>query len=162
MKTPILFLARATYITFLCLLSLPAFSQTSERVKLDSLKITMRNVKEHPKMKLLAHTDSMYVEPRVEVIAQMMVTGSTHLKTVEIAFEKTQGGKDFKTYSLNYVEDASGGYLSYKGRRFPIINSIVTISEHVPAEVLKHQFFVSVHAVDKTLKLSNFLVRALN
>ena len=149
-------------ILIACLLTFPAISQTSKTIKLDSLKITMRNVPNHPKMNSLSHTDSLYIESRVEVSARMIIKGSTNLKTVEISFEKTQGGKDFKTYSLDYVADVAGGYLSYKGKRFPVVNSVVIISEHVPAELAKHQFFVSVHAVDKTLKPGNILMRAVN
>ena len=155
-------ITRTTLFIILCLPSLLAISQTIRTVKLDSLKISMRSIASHPKMNALPQSDSLYVEPRVEVSAQMMVTGSTNLKTVEIAFEKTQGGKDFKNYSLDYVADAAGGYLSYKGKRFPVVNSVVTISEQVPAVMAKQKFFVSVHAVDKTLNLSNILTRAVN
>lgn len=155
------FFNRTKTIVFLLffLFSISAFAQQSN-IKLDSLKISMRDVKHESTTPI--PSDSVSFQNWVEVSIQFCIKGMTHLKTVELTFEKTKGAKDFKTFSLNYLKDASGKYLSFRGKRYPIKNSWATISQTIPKKLLNHRVFLSIQATDKASTSSNTLSLTVN
>lgn len=137
-----------------------ALSAQTTAIKLDSLTINMRDVKHESKPAI--SRDSVHFQNWVEVSIQFNIKGVSNLKTVELTFEKTKGARDFKTFTLNYLKDASGRYLSFKGKRFPIKNSWVTISQTLPKKLLNHKVYLSIQALDKASVASNTLTLTVN
>lgn len=159
MSNPFINFTKSILIFLFFLLSVAASAQTSN-IKLDSLKISMRDIKHESKPKVAS--DSVHFQNWVEVSIQFSITGMTNLKTVELTFEKTKGARDFKTFTLKYLSDASGKYLSFQGKRFPIKNSWATISQTLPKKLLNHKVYLSIQAVDKASVASNTLTLTVN
>lgn len=140
-----------------------ALSQTnSEALALDSLTLTTRNVQDGSDILPLAPTDPNYVEPRVQVTMQFVVKQIELLKTIEIAFETEKGKKDFKVFKLDYTVANGKSYLTIKNKFYEIVNSKVTITEELPAQLLKKKIYFSVKGVDKNQNASNVLTKEFN
>ncbi len=140
-----------------------ALSQTNNgALALDSLTLTTRNVQDGSDILPLAPADPNYVEPRVQVTMQFVVKQIELLKTIEIAFETEKSKKDFKVFKLDYTVANGKSYLTIKNKFYEIVNSKVTITEELPAQLLKKKIYFSVKGVDKNQNTSNVLTKEFN
>lgn len=151
-------------ILLLCVgLHTDTLSQTGEQtLVLDSLTLITRNVQDGSDLLPLAPTDPNYVEPKVEITMQFVVNNLQLLKTIEIIFETGKNKKDFKVFKLDYTVANGKSYLTIKNKFYEIVNSRVTITEELPAQLLKRKIFFSVKGTDKNMKTSNVLTKEFN